>query len=103
MAARFFFHGGHLAEVVLPGKPFLRPGQYHRTFLDSGQYRKYSMFSAMQTEWKAFSRYIIKLDFFIKCYITHYLYWGFHDCKSLQISDEQHFFFFHIFCSKPRL
>ena len=53
MAARFFFHGDHLAEVVLPGTLFLRPGQYHRTFLDSGQYRKYSMFSAIQTEWKA--------------------------------------------------
>ena len=43
-----------LAKVVLPGTPFLRPSQYHRTFLDSGQYRKYSMFEAMQTEWKAF-------------------------------------------------
>ena len=47
MAARFFFHGDHLAEVVLPG-------QYRRTFLDSGQYRKYFMFSAMQIDWKAF-------------------------------------------------
>ena len=42
MSARFFFHGDHLAEVVLPGTPFLRPGQYRLTFLDSGQYRKYS-------------------------------------------------------------
>ena len=43
-----------LAEVVLPGTPLLRPSQYHRTFLDSGQYRKSPMFAAMQTEWKAF-------------------------------------------------
>ena len=36
MAARFFLHGDHLAKVVLSGTPLLRPGQYHRTFLDSG-------------------------------------------------------------------
>ena len=36
MAARFFHHGDHLAKVVLSGTPLLRPGQYHRTFLDSG-------------------------------------------------------------------
>ena len=36
MAARFFLHGDHLAKVVLSGAPLLRPGQYHRTFLDSG-------------------------------------------------------------------
>ena len=54
MAARFFFHGDHLAEEVLPGSPFLRPGQYRRTFLDSGQYRKYSIISEMQIERKVF-------------------------------------------------
>ena len=36
MAARFFLHGEHLAKVVLSGTPLLRPGQYHRTFLDFG-------------------------------------------------------------------
>ena len=36
MAARFFFYGDHLAEVILLGTSFLRPGQYHRTFFDSG-------------------------------------------------------------------
>ena len=36
MAARFFLHGDHLAKVVLSRTPLLRPGQYHRTFLDSG-------------------------------------------------------------------
>ena len=36
MAARFFLHGDHLAKVALSGTPLLRPGQYHRTFLDSG-------------------------------------------------------------------
>ena len=38
MAARFFLHGDHLAKVVLPGTPLLRPVQYDRTFLDSVQY-----------------------------------------------------------------
>ena len=37
-AARFFFHCGHLAKIVLSGPPFLRPVQYDRMFLDSVQY-----------------------------------------------------------------
>ena len=81
MAARIFFHSDHLAEVVLPGRPFLRPGQYHRTFLDSGQYRKYLMFSAMQIEWKAFlgrlllvcyTDYTVFLHRHPACYHLHY-------------------------------
>ena len=36
MAARFSLHGDHLAKVGLSGTPLLRPGQYNRTFLDSG-------------------------------------------------------------------
>ena len=48
MATRFFYHGDHLAKVVLSGTPllrpvpydrtFLRPVQYDRTFLDTVQY-----------------------------------------------------------------
>ena len=34
MAARFFYHGDHLAKVVLSGTPLLRPVQYDRTSLD---------------------------------------------------------------------
>ena len=36
MAARFFLLGDHLTKVVPSGTPLLRPGQYYRTFLDSG-------------------------------------------------------------------
>ena len=38
MAAIFFLHGDHLAKVFLSGTPLIRPVQYHRAFLDSGQY-----------------------------------------------------------------
>ena len=38
MAARNFFHGDHLAKVVLLGTPLLRPVQYDRTFLRPVQY-----------------------------------------------------------------
>ena len=40
MAARFFLHDDHLAKVVLPGTPLLRPVQYDRTFLRPVQYDK---------------------------------------------------------------
>ena len=59
-----FFNGDHLAKVVPPGTPFLRPVQYDRTFLGPVQYDrrfhgkhskllnmdKHSIFSAMQSE-----------------------------------------------------
>ena len=61
MAARFFLHGDHhLAKVVPSGTPLLRPGQYHRTFLERVVSKYvYCMFLSMQIQGRRFHGYII--------------------------------------------
>ena len=59
MAARFFLHSDLHAKVVPSGTPFLRPVQYHRTFLDTVQYENLLHVFTNANSMEPFSGYII--------------------------------------------